>query len=479
MNEVPVRDIFLPALDIGPQESQGHLGFVSALRWAVDLEGTEGSGITTIGFVVGFLSGTICCLCMFCLWKCCWRCRRGQRIAAADDEESFVMSWTAPPRGSDLTLVQPSVPAPAPAPMQQPRRRRTEAVLEVLHDTVPEEQLVAHFQDLLESLLDIPAMTAAREAPAVARPPELGRAPQPARPAAARQERVAPPVPPAPPAPPRAHELPPPRPQRGQQAVAAVRAAEPRPNQQQRRQRSIEPTDTFDCPICMETKRYEDVLLPHPPSTRCKLCRDCGRAAILAALDQAQIPPACCICVASAAGSGNRRRAAPFDEASIASVLTEEEQQRWRRRELEMWRDTSGTARPCPTANCNGIGVVEGRGDLRCRCPICNVDWCSRCGRVHEEGTSCEEHQRWLEENGQADARFADFVQAQQVKRCPSCAHAVLKSEGCNHMTCRCGHHFCYSCNRSLDEAHPYAHFRGRRACRLFDGQDQDDVFGG
>ena len=30
--------------------------------------------------------------------------------------------------------------------------------------------------------------------------------------------------------------------------------------------------------------------------------------------------------------------------------------------------------------------------------------------------------------------------------RCPGCHCPTIKSEGCNHISCRCGAHWCYKC---------------------------------
>lgn len=38
------------------------------------------------------------------------------------------------------------------------------------------------------------------------------------------------------------------------------------------------------------------------------------------------------------------------------------------------------------------------------------------------------------------------FVKGHKLKQCPFCNHWVLKSEGCDHMKCRCGKDFCYKC---------------------------------
>jgi hypothetical protein len=40
----------------------------------------------------------------------------------------------------------------------------------------------------------------------------------------------------------------------------------------------------------------------------------------------------------------------------------------------------------------------------------------------------------------------ATFLGALGGKQCPQCGNAVVKSSGCNHMTCACGQHFCWIC---------------------------------
>ncbi len=43
------------------------------------------------------------------------------------------------------------------------------------------------------------------------------------------------------------------------------------------------------------------------------------------------------------------------------------------------------------------------------------------------------------------DAADAEYIY-QHVRPCPRCHQGVERNEGCNHMTCRCGHQFCYNC---------------------------------
>ena len=44
------------------------------------------------------------------------------------------------------------------------------------------------------------------------------------------------------------------------------------------------------------------------------------------------------------------------------------------------------------------------------------------------------------------DQAFFQWLNAAKAKQCRQCKFWVQKNEGCDHMTCRCGHEFCYIC---------------------------------
>mmetsp|Transcript_165436 Transcript_165436/g.525816 ORF Transcript_165436/g.525816 Transcript_165436/m.525816 type:complete len:167 (-) Transcript_165436:69-569(-) len=106
------------------------------------------------------------------------------------------------------------------------------------------------------------------------------------------------------------------------------------------------------------------------------------------------------------------------------------------------------------------------------------VVWALLCAaRCRRHLRALQEHEQWRKENGEADERFEAMVTAREVRECPNCKHGVYKDEGCNHMTCRCQHHFCYVCNESLDPLNPYVHYSAPGAkCHLFDGQEAEDA---
>lgn len=103
----------------------------------------------------------------------------------------------------------------------------------------------------------------------------------------------------------------------------------------------------------------------------------------------------------------------------------------------------------CPTPNCGYFFTFE-TGDAEFHCPKCNKHYCLRCKCDWHDKITCEKYQEWAKENGKADDLFEQFVQGQKLKRCPRCNSWVEKTSGCPHMTCRCGHKWCFSCGGSF-----------------------------
>lgn len=48
-----------------------------------------------------------------------------------------------------------------------------------------------------------------------------------------------------------------------------------------------------------------------------------------------------------------------------------------------------------------------------------------------------------------------DFFQNNlHYRQCSNCKFVVERTEGCNHMTCRCKHQFCYICGGDWSNGH-------------------------
>ncbi|KAF9081554.1 hypothetical protein BGX23_000743 [Mortierella sp. AD031] len=70
-------------------------------------------------------------------------------------------------------------------------------------------------------------------------------------------------------------------------------------------------------------------------------------------------------------------------------------------------------------------------------CPYCSKLFCAMCHGEAHKGINCEQR---------LDKIFANLATDSNWKSCPSCNHMIEKESGCNHMTCRCGTEFCYTC---------------------------------
>lgn len=71
--------------------------------------------------------------------------------------------------------------------------------------------------------------------------------------------------------------------------------------------------------------------------------------------------------------------------------------------------------------------VLAKSGNTSCR--TCRKYLCSKCRQWHAPG-ECQE----------------EFHLPPGFRVCPACKNVVEKSQACNHMSCRCGKHFCYYC---------------------------------
>ncbi|KAJ7043094.1 hypothetical protein C8F04DRAFT_1229325 [Mycena alexandri] len=90
-------------------------------------------------------------------------------------------------------------------------------------------------------------------------------------------------------------------------------------------------------------------------------------------------------------------------------------------------------------------------------CPSCFFTVCSSCDEENHQGINCED-KRLQGDPGEQERRNDEWARANGVKRCPTCSVWIEKTEGCNHMTCRCGAHVCWVCMRTFDRTQIYPH---------------------
>ena len=197
----------------------------------------------------------------------------------------------------------------------------------------------------------------------------------------------------------------------------------------------------FKCGICFEICPLVDVF--KPSTCLHEICRDCAGDYIQSLIEQSKMLE----CFVEGCGA----------EWSIGDVELLLNQDSYDRLQRMLFNRATNTFHHCPKPNCNGVAEVVPPCPYF-QCPVCNYRMCIACNNEYHPTVTCDEYRQWLEDNGQADDRFNEYINTRRVQVCPNCRQAVEKIEGCNHMTCRCDTHFCYLCgtrfNRKGWEAH-------------------------
>ncbi|MCL4380502.1 IBR domain-containing protein [Candidatus Dependentiae bacterium] len=94
--------------------------------------------------------------------------------------------------------------------------------------------------------------------------------------------------------------------------------------------------------------------------------------------------------------------------------------------------------RHCPMPNCTQHFVYNGVPVLM-NCPECRSRYCANCLLLHDATMSCAvARERQARAQANVDPNIMQF--------CPRCHVLMERIAGCNHMTCRCGHEFCWLC---------------------------------
>ena len=113
----------------------------------------------------------------------------------------------------------------------------------------------------------------------------------------------------------------------------------------------------------------------------------------------------------------------------------------------------------CPTAGCDYMCFYD-KNEFHLECPLCQKSYCLKCKTEWHENITCEENQLSIKgiKNQESEIIFEEYVKGCNFKKCPKCKRWVEKTEGCDHIVCLCGTHFCYSCGEIRDSERPYDH---------------------
>ncbi|XP_071797787.1 uncharacterized protein [Asterias amurensis] len=114
----------------------------------------------------------------------------------------------------------------------------------------------------------------------------------------------------------------------------------------------------------------------------------------------------------------------------------------------------------CPSCD---FGALLDPGDkvFKCQKSGCMKESCRLCGGDWAEhfGKRCEE----IEQKNETSLRlsYEERMSQAQIRTCNRCKTGIMKDQGCNKMTCRCGSKMCYICRQpNIDYSHFCAHVR-------------------
>ncbi|CAG8931546.1 unnamed protein product [Penicillium salamii] len=107
----------------------------------------------------------------------------------------------------------------------------------------------------------------------------------------------------------------------------------------------------------------------------------------------------------------------------------------WARFELETTKSNDPSPLYCYDPRCSAYIPPQHRG----ACQNCTKKTCVKCIRAKHRGP-CD-----LRGTDQ-DRQLKELALENSWRRCEGCGHMVELKFGCNHMTCVCGHEFCYKC---------------------------------
>jgi len=98
----------------------------------------------------------------------------------------------------------------------------------------------------------------------------------------------------------------------------------------------------------------------------------------------------------------------------------------------------------CPTEFCQQ--VYRKNDNRRFECDLCQSVYCKVCNEQYHEAGNCEDTKQERELSSEVKEQLG-------IKNCPSCNRHIEKKDGCNHMKCGCGCHFCWVCLAGFESA--------------------------
>lgn len=203
-------------------------------------------------------------------------------------------------------------------------------------------------------------------------------------------------------------------------------------------------SDDTLCPIC-----YDTISQPIEISCQHIYCSSCLRHYVLSTLDNHNFPLKC---MGSDATCNQ-----PLSLPLIKKFLPPQRFEQLMEAAFTSYIDKNPeTFKYCNTPDCSQVYRATTLPH-ELQCPSCFSEICTACHNESHVGMTCAE-KRAHKDPGEQERLMEAWATDNNVKRCPSCRLWVEKTEGCNHMSCKCGAHFCWICTGVFDASRIYTH---------------------
>ncbi|KAK1769404.1 hypothetical protein QBC33DRAFT_423841, partial [Phialemonium atrogriseum] len=192
---------------------------------------------------------------------------------------------------------------------------------------------------------------------------------------------------------------------------------------------------TETCAVCSDDKRLTELPVrmtaacEHKPAT----CKDCVLQWIHSSLETSSWDRLRCPeCPQLMKFADVRRYASAADFSRYDALAT-----RAALRDIPNFRW-------CLSTNCES-GQIHDPSCAKFKCAACKSKHCVTHDVPWHSGETCGEYDGRNRRRAAEDRASEETIRTTS-RKCPECAKDVHKWEGCNHITCVCGHEWCYVC---------------------------------
>ncbi|KAI0967113.1 hypothetical protein F4678DRAFT_259886 [Xylaria arbuscula] len=119
----------------------------------------------------------------------------------------------------------------------------------------------------------------------------------------------------------------------------------------------------------------------------------------------------------------------------------------------------------CLNPKCDAGQIFSSRCE-KAKCHACKHSACIRHDIPWHSGETCNEYDRRTRKQRQSYKLSEKHIK-ETTKPCPGCKKNVNKDSGCDHMTCVCGHEWCWLCFAEYTrDGESFLHCKHTRGCR-------------